>query len=436
MDERGVNIDIVFRNGLKDYEVLPPPEIWDKIGPVIRKKQQPYIIFRAAALIAVALSLSFLAYRWSKEISPGQAEQVQAQNTEFAVQPSVDAVSPPSRDNRSTTPLLSDASLPAYKPDIIKSPVNDVIIQSVDNPSVSDVMPSSEGSTSLRSPIQVRSTPGISSLKPDIGDLPLIQENIKQEKPGRWSITAIASPTYYNRISKGNNETMAQIMASEKPVLSYSGGVALSYRVNRRFSIQSGIYYSSIGQELSGISSYSGFQKINYSKAANNFFVQTANGTVYTSNPDVFLTDNYKGERILTSISNEFIDPEKAQLDYIGNSLRQNFNYLELPIVIRYKVVDKTLDFNIVGGVSSNLLVGNSVSAGVGNSYQVGETDGLNSITFSSSLGMGMEYNLSNKLSLNLEPTFRYYLNSFGSIPGMIIHPVSFGVFSGLSYKF
>jgi hypothetical protein len=229
---------------------------------------------------------------------------------------------------------------------------------------------------------------------------------------------------------------MAQIMASEKPVLSYSGGVALSYRVNRRFSIQSGIYYSSIGQELSGISSYSGFQKINDSKDANNFGVQTANGTVYTSNPDVFLTDNYKGERIITSISNEFIDPEKAQLDYIGNSLRQNFNYLELPIVIRYKVVDKTLDFNIVGGVSSNLLVGNSVSAGIGGRSKIGETDGLNSITFSSSLGMGMEYNLSNKLSLNLEPTFRYYLNSFGSIPGMIIHPVSFGVFSGLSYKF
>jgi hypothetical protein len=436
MDERGVNIDIVFRNGLKDYEVLPPPEIWDKIGPVIRKKQQPYIIFRAAALIAVALSLSFLAYRWSREILPGQDEQIQAQNTEFAVEPSADAVSLPGRDNRSTTPLLSDASLPAYKPDIINNPVNDVIIQSVDNPSVSDAMPSGEGSSSMKSPLQVRSTPGISSLKPDIGDLPLIQENIEQEKPGRWSIMAIASPSYYNRISKGNNETLAQMMASEKPVLSYSGGVALSYRVNRRFSIQSGVYYSSVGQELSGISSYSGFQKINNSKGAKNFFVQTANGTVYTSNPDVFLTDNYKGERILTSISNEFIDPEKAQLDYIDNSLRQNFNYLELPIVIRYKVVDKTLDFNIVGGVSSNLLVGNSVSAGIGGRSKIGETDGLNSITFCSSLGMGMEYNLSNKLSLNLEPTFRYYLNSFGSIPGMNIHPVSFGVFSGLSYKF
>jgi opacity protein-like surface antigen len=98
--------------------------------------------------------------------------------------------------------------------------------------------------------------------------------------------------------------------------------------------------------------------------------------------------------------------------------------------------VDKTLDFNIVGGISSNLLVSNTVSAGTGVKYQVGETQGLNNITFSSSLGMGMEYNFSDKLSLNLEPTFRYYFNPFGSITGINIHPVSFGIFSGFSYRF
>ncbi len=71
MDDRRANIDLVFRNGLKDYEVLPPPEVWNNIRPVIRKKQRPLIILRAAAMIAVVLSLSFLAYRWSMEISSG-----------------------------------------------------------------------------------------------------------------------------------------------------------------------------------------------------------------------------------------------------------------------------------------------------------------------------------------------------------------------------
>ena len=66
----------------------------------------------------------------------------------------------------------------------------------------------------------------------------------------------------------------------------------------------------------------------------------------------------------------------------------------------------------------------------------VGKTDGLNLLTVSSLFGMGMEYNLSQKLSLNIEPTFRYYLNPFNDLTGSRAHPYSFGVFSGVAYKF
>jgi hypothetical protein len=83
------------------------------------------------------------------------------------------------------------------------------------------------------------------------------------------------------------------------------------------------------------------------------------------------------------------------------------------------------------------MLVHNSVYTTVdGNKYPVGDTRGLNPLTLSSSLGMGMEYNFSDKLSLNLEPTFRYYLNPFSITTSSFVHPYSFGIFSGVSYKF
>ncbi len=429
MDNRGVNIDIVFRNGLKDYEVLPPSEAWDKIKPVIQKRQRPLIIFRAAAIIAVALSLSFLAYRWSKEFSAGQEENVQAQNTESATPfSSFDEVSPGAVESRGSPVLLSDASFPASHSDIIYPSENDLIVQNIENLSVSDVLPSREPSLSGNSENSLISNPVITSLETGKSDLPLEPGNITLSKPGRWSISALISPSYHNRMSEGNNEIMAQMMASEQPIISYSGGVALAYRINKRFSVQSGLYFSSIGQELSGISSYSGFGKFNNTKS--DFSLITASGTIYTDNTDIFLNDN-------GSLKNESFDPVKEGLPFIDNSLRQTFNYLEMPVVVRYKVVDKTLDFNIIGGFSSNVLVSNNVSAGSsGNKTNIGGTDGLNKLTFSSSLGMGMEYNLSRNLSLNLEPTVRYYLNPFGAIPGMNIHPYSFGVFSGLSYRF
>jgi hypothetical protein len=83
------------------------------------------------------------------------------------------------------------------------------------------------------------------------------------------------------------------------------------------------------------------------------------------------------------------------------------------------------------------VLVHNTVTTTLdGNIYTVGDTKGLNPLSLSSSLGMGMEYNISNKLSLNLEPTFRYYLNPFSVTTGSFVHPYTFGIFSGVSYKF
>ena len=151
---------------------------------------------------------------------------------------------------------------------------------------------------------------------------------------------------------------------------------------------------------------------------------------------DIFLLDN-SGDRVVTRYTNDVFDPTKANLSYINNSLFQNFSYIEMPVILRYKLIDKSVDFNLIGGLSYNLLVNNSVHTVIdGSKYTIGKTAGLNPFMVSSSMGMGIEYSLSEKFSLNLEPTFRYYLNPFGEIPGLRIHPYSFGVFSGLSYKF
>ena len=221
----------------------------------------------------------------------------------------------------------------------------------------------------------------------------------------------MASPTYYSNFNSGNDALSKQLMSSEQPLVSYSGGVAFSYKISKRFSIQSGLYYSSFGQKIDGINSYSGFQQYQVTKGGPNFEVLTANGTVYTNNPDVFLSANGTN-RVLTAYTNDVFDPKKASLQPVSNSLDQNFSYLELPVILKYKIVDKTIGINLIGGLSYNLLVNNSVYTTVdGTKYSIGKTEGLNPLTLSSSLGMGMEYNFSGKLSLNLEPTFRYYLN-------------------------
>jgi hypothetical protein len=440
MDNRGANIDVVFRNGLKDYEVLPPQEVWDDIRPVIRKKQRPFILLRIAAVAAVVLSLGILAYRLSNEISSGIENQLITLNPE-SVLPSANfaqaiipvppvitvqapvvnimrddqPVSPVATDNLNTT--IQDFAVISAQADLKKN--SGINYGQYDLPAIdfntADYMDFDEGTT-LNNP-----------------------DNIIRKEPGKWSISALVSPTFQSRLGAGDNEAIANLMASEEAVMSYSGGLALAYKVSKRLSIQSGVYYSSIGKELTGISAYSGFEDLFYTKGSPNFKVLTSNGTVSSENNDIFLTDRMGGNRVTTAsaYNNNVFDPEKASLKYIDNSLLQNFSFLELPVILRYKIIDKTLDFNIIGGISSNLLVNNSVYASAGDGkLPVGKTEGLNILTFSSSLGMGMEYNISYNFSLNLEPTFRYYINPFNDISSTGIHPYSFGVFSGISYRF
>ena len=68
--------------------------------------------------------------------------------------------------------------------------------------------------------------------------------------------------------------------------------------------------------------------------------------------------------------------------------MRQNFSYLELPVFLRYKLIDRIVDFNLIGGFSYNLLLDNSVYTVIdGNKYMIGTTEGLNMFSLSSSWG-------------------------------------------------
>ena len=440
MDESKTNIDLVFRNGLKDYEVLPPPEIWNNIKPVIRKKQKPFIILRNAAAVAVLLSLSFLAYRLSTSITSMQGDNI-IDATEVSELQNVISVF----NNNPPREVLSASEKNTLAQAII--PVNTEQAEIMTDNGQTDIP------TSVYQPLSGRiysneQNPANSGLirpfKPLEEELNILnteslytQAAETERKAERWTIAALVSPAYYTNFYAGKDEFASKLMNTEQPVFSYSGGVAFSYKINKKVSIQSGLYYSSFGQKLSGITSFAGFQQYDYTKSDRNFEVLTTKGRVYINNSDVFLLDSRSDDRIITRYTNDFFDPAKADLQLIDNSLRQNFSYLELPVIVRYKLIDKKMDFNLVGGLSSNFLVNNSVYAALdGDRYQVGKTEGMSMLTFSSSLGMGMEYNLSGNLSLNLEPTFRYYLNPFNQTPSLKIHPYSFGIFSGISYRF
>jgi hypothetical protein len=440
MNEKGANIDLLFRNGLKDYEVLPPPGVWDGVNSTIRHKSHQYAFLRIAAVIMVLIGLSFLTFRLGRELTAPDAGRIMA------------------FDLPASSPVIivtadKISNLPAKKSNqVINTPVvlnpnenlaeaGEQIIPSESPLQIMNFRETRNLSIAKSEPLEILfhtplNSSGTASAKIKFADLQYSPDIVPAKPVKKWSVTAMASPTYYSGFGSGTDGLSKELANSEQALISYSGGVAFSYKISRRFTIQSGVYYSSLGQKLDGINSYSGFAPYGSAKGDHNFEVLTTTGIIYASNPDVFLSADGAG-RIITQYSSEVFDPKKASLQPVNTSLNQNFSYLELPVVLRYKLVDKTIGINLIGGLSYNMLVHNSVYTTIGgNKYPVGDTKGLNPLTLSSSLGMGMEYNFSDKLSLNLEPTFRYYLNPFSITTGSFVHPYSFGIFSGVSYKF
>ena len=59
----------------------------------------------------------------------------------------------------------------------------------------------------------------------------------------------------------------------------------------------------------------------------------------------------------------------------------------------------------------------------------------MNSLNFSTNLGLGLFYRLNPRLELNLQPMFKYQLNTFSETEGSF-RPYSVGVYSGLSFRF
>ncbi len=439
MADGRANIDLVFRNGLKDFEVLPPPEIWENIKPAIGKKPLYIPFIKVAAAVTVVASMSFLAYRWGMEVSENRMNEMIAANQQPltpAVYSAAKVMPSQVKNNLAGLPVRSALAGVEIFPAKESGTLSDNLTGNASIDVSKRLMEDNRALPGIQDPLAIKYAK-VTSPELEALTYQALQDNIEMPVIQRWSVSAVASPTFNSQISTSGSDLARQVMASDQSRASYAGGVGFSYKISSRFSIQSGLYYSSMGQEVGGVNAYSGFRQYGNSKSDHNFELVTANGTVFTSNSDVFLNSYSMPARVQTYYNNDVFDPVKANLSYISSTIYQDISFLELPVLIRYKVVDRKVGLNLIGGMSYNILVNNSVYAVMdGGRYPVGTTEGLNAVSLSSSIGMGMEYKLSQNFSLNLEPTFRYYLNPFNSGIETGLHPYSLGIFSGVSYRF
>lgn len=440
MDKSDGNIDIVFRDGLKNLEVLPPSEVWENVRSDISSARPSAFYFRVAAGIAAIVSLGLLAFFVGMRTSESALDRMVAEQTllpsdmlRFTEQQNDLAVVAEVVESKLSTPTVSASSEISPVESITDGDREPLLLKA--SPALTSNNTNSRASLNILDGGLNAENQESTIENPEVFLTGVEMDSNSDIQEGRWMVGARISPTYLSTNLKADNKILSDQQGEESALLSYTGGLSVVYSVGNRLSLQTGIYYSSLGRQVSDIRSYSGYAGYAESKGGKIFGVATTSGTIASTNRDIYLVDQ-TGNRISSTTSVNNFDPDKAGLNPFGSSLRQNFEYIEVPFMLSYKLIDKKVDFNIMGGMSYSLLLDNEVYAvSDGSVIPIGSMEDLAGILLSSSFGMSMNYSLSDNFSLNLEPSIRYFLNSDGTLSASN-NPFTFGIFSGVYYKF
>jgi len=122
--------------------------------------------------------------------------------------------------------------------------------------------------------------------------------------------------------------------------------------------------------------------------------------------------------------------------DDLNAALSQRLSYVEVPVELEYAIVNKRVGVNLIGGVSTLILDDNEVVTEVENrKTKIGEANNINNLSFTTNLGLGIDYKFNDDFKFNIEPTFKYQINAYNETSGDF-KPYIIGVYTGFSYKF
>lgn len=244
----------------------------------------------------------------------------------------------------------------------------------------------------------------------------------------RWSAGPSIAPVYFDAFGEGSPVHSILVPNSKSGNTNLSYGLSVAYQINDRLSVRSGLHKVDYGYETGEIefsSSLDGsitnqMDNIDYAGTARNLVVKSKAGNTPVG---------------VTNENNDAFDASTNSTARNG-SMTQQFDYLEVPLEINYALIDKKVGVNLVGGFSSLFLLDNSVSLTDGNqTTQMGEANNVNSLNFSTNIGIGFDYDFSPNVKLNIEPVFKYQLNTFNQVDGTF-NPFSIGLYSGLTFRF
>jgi hypothetical protein len=238
---------------------------------------------------------------------------------------------------------------------------------------------------------------------------------IEEPKLNRWQLSPNVAPIYFSSTANGSPLDAKLENNDKNYAANYSYGIGVNYAVNKKLKVRTGVNRMSVDYDTNGILYYQS---------------SSVNSKISNLNPNV------PGSLIIIeSLKNVNSQFSKFQQKYEG-TLNQKMGYIEVPLELSYKIIDKKIGIDIIGGMSTLFLNQNEIFLQSNElNLKIGEANNLNSIHFSGNIGLGFKYGFLKKMEARIEPVFKYQMNTFSNDVGNF-KPYVFGVYSGISYTF
>lgn len=248
-------------------------------------------------------------------------------------------------------------------------------------------------------------------------------EEEKEEQPSRWNISPSVAPVYFNSLGKGSSIDNQFVNNGKSGDVNMSYGISGSYAVTDKIKIRTGVNKVDLGYSTNDVIAF---------RDVNSFNVTSGHSDLQNINY------SHQG-RMNAYMSTTSINKESAPQFVVSNtkgSLEQQFGYIEVPLEVEYNIIDSKFGMNVIGGFSTLFLNNNKIYSVLDNQRSLlGDANNINSTSYSANFGLGFNYNISQTLKLNLEPMFKYQINTFTNTSGDF-RPYFIGVYSGFSLKF
>ncbi|TPV34999.1 hypothetical protein FJ651_05585 [Paucihalobacter ruber] len=496
------NIDRLFQEKLKDFEVHPQPHVWDHIEANLNQKEKDrkvvpfwWRLGGIAAALVVMLGIGFNIWNRQnntsgntivdqetetlvkdalnspgkkstddsvafEEVSKNETLQNESATTtsgspnssENIMNGSSKLVSNSNRNRQSEVKTNESSSVNQTNSQLEKSKVAHAEISSEENKTIinqtgiaqnNNDLNKDESSKGLNNIKQLSTATSIveNQINKDL-EKDIVSEKIKEEKSieeaiaeleeitnekeeevlNRWRISPNVAPVYFNSLGEGSSIHSQFNENGKSTNINMSYGIAASYAINKKLKIRTGVSNVNFDYRTNDVMTTNGLAR----SAANS----------QSSIPNIKLNQNAGTSNFMSGKAVSLTSAPEIVKSSNMVSLEQQFGFIEVPLELEYSLVDKKLGLNVIGGFSTFFLNNNNLFlVEQGGSSLIGESANLNDISYSANFGLGMFYNFSKAFQFNLEPMFKYQINTFNNTSGDF-QPFFMGVYTGLSFKF